>query len=178
MFDAGLGRTTGASVNIVTKSGTNDFHGTLFEYLRNAAFNANTFLNNETGTPRGELTQNQFGGTFGGPIKKDKLFFFFSYQGTRQYNAVSRTRKCNTVSAWAVDQCKDGSRSRRRVLPRQQSRLSGGRQHKHVQYCLHTQSGVRSGGLRRIQHQSRRSRPPELQVSEWPISRFQRHSRS
>jgi hypothetical protein len=88
-YDAGFGRTTGASVNIVTKSGSNDFHGTLFEFVRNNDFNANTFLNVETGTPRGELKQNQFGGTVGGPIIKDKLFFFFSYQGTRQINGVA-----------------------------------------------------------------------------------------
>ncbi len=88
-YDAQYGRTTGASVNLVTKSGTNDWHGSLFEFFRNDALNANTYFANVTGTPRGELKQNQYGGTIGGPIIKQKLFFFFSYQGTRQLNGVA-----------------------------------------------------------------------------------------
>ena len=94
-FDAGYGRNSGANVNVVTKSGTNDFHGTLFEFFRNTALNANEFFNkyNELrdGKPNKQqrLDQNQFGGVFGGPIKKDKLFFFVSYQETRQKNGAS-----------------------------------------------------------------------------------------
>ncbi len=88
-YDASYGRNSGAAVNVITKSGTNNWHGTLFEFLRNDDLNANTFFANRQGLPRGELKQNQFGGTFGGPIKKDKLFFFLSYEGTRQVNAVA-----------------------------------------------------------------------------------------
>src|SRR5690348_5988016 len=94
-YDAGYGRNPGANVNVVTKSGSNDFHGTLFEFFRNTALNANDYFRNATvGTPGNDgsklvLNQNQYGGVFGGPIKKDKLFFFVSYQETNQKNGIS-----------------------------------------------------------------------------------------
>jgi len=88
LADASFGRNAGASVNIITKSGTNDFHGTLFEFFRNEALNANDFFFNLAGQRKPVVRQNQYGGTFGGAIKKDKLFFFTSYQGTKQYNAL------------------------------------------------------------------------------------------
>ena len=88
-FDAGYGRNAGANVNVVSKSGTNTFHGSLFEYFRNTVLDANNFFANRAGTPRGVLNQNQFGVAGGGPIKKDKLFVFMSYQGTRQVNGVT-----------------------------------------------------------------------------------------
>jgi hypothetical protein len=89
MYDAGTGRNPGASVNLVSKTGSNSWHGDLFEFFRNDKLNANTFFSNLAGDPRGALKQNQYGGTVGGPIRKDKLFFFFSYQGTRQRNGVA-----------------------------------------------------------------------------------------
>jgi len=95
--DASYGFDAGAHVNIVTKSGSNQFHGNVFEYFRNDKLNANNFFNNLTGQPRGELRQNQFGGTLGGPIKKDKLLFFTSYQGTRQRNGVGPTSTASVV---------------------------------------------------------------------------------
>ena len=76
-------------MNVVTKSGTNDFHGTAFEFFRNTVLNANDFFLNAAGQPRGVLNQNQFGGVFGGPVKKDKLFFFVSYQRTWQKNGLA-----------------------------------------------------------------------------------------
>ena len=88
MYDAEYGRDAGANVNLVTKTGSNAFHGNVFEFWRNDVLNANDFFLNENGTPRPELKQNQFGGTLGGPIIKDKLLFFGSYQGTRQINGV------------------------------------------------------------------------------------------
>ncbi|MFZ3264852.1 MAG: carboxypeptidase regulatory-like domain-containing protein [Terriglobales bacterium] len=88
MYDAEYGRDAGANVNLVTKTGSNAFHGNVFEFWRNDVLNANDFFQNLNGAPRPELKQNQFGGTFGGPIVKDKLFFFTSYQGTRQVNGV------------------------------------------------------------------------------------------
>jgi hypothetical protein len=88
LYDATYGRNAGANVNVVTRSGANDFHGNVFEYFRNDALNANEFFRNRTGQPKGVLKQNQFGGTFGGPLKKDKLLFFLSYQGMRQINGV------------------------------------------------------------------------------------------
>jgi hypothetical protein len=88
-YDAGYGRNPGANVNVVTKAGTNDFHGTAFEFFRNTVLNANTWFLNLAGKPRGALNQNQYGGAFGGPVKKDKLFFFVSYQETAQKNGLS-----------------------------------------------------------------------------------------
>ena len=95
-YDASYGRNPGANVNVVTKSGSNSFHGSAFEFFRNAQLNANDFFYNrdtcsafQGNCPKQVLSQNQFGGTIGGPVKKDKLFFFGSYQGTRQRNGIA-----------------------------------------------------------------------------------------
>ena len=89
-YDASYGRNPGANVNVVTKSGTNQLHGSLFEFFRNEDLNAKTFFqNSQGGGGRQVLKQNQFGGTIGGPVKKDKLFVFGSYQGTRQRNGIA-----------------------------------------------------------------------------------------
>jgi len=94
-YDASYGRNPGGNVNVVTKSGTNQFHGDAFEFFRNTVLNANDYFikydeitNGQPNKP-GVLDQNQFGGTLGGPIKKDKLFFFASYQGTRSRNGIA-----------------------------------------------------------------------------------------
>jgi hypothetical protein len=86
MYDAGYGRSAGANVDIVSKSGSNEFHGNLWEFFRNDALDANDFFLNRNGQPRPVLRQNQFGGTIGGPIIKEKTFFFGSYQGSIQKN--------------------------------------------------------------------------------------------
>ena len=88
-YDAGYGRNPGANLNVVTKSGTNAFHGAAFEFFRNTALNANDWFRNFTGGSKLALNQNQYGGVFSGPVKKDKLFFFVSYQETNQKNGVS-----------------------------------------------------------------------------------------
>src|SRR5271169_117953 len=80
-FDAEYGRNSGAVVNVVTKSGTNDFHGSAYEFFRNTVLNAHGFSFQPT--PKPPFNQNQFGGTIGGPIKKDKTFIFGSYEGRR-----------------------------------------------------------------------------------------------
>jgi len=80
-FDAEYGRNSGAVVNVVTKSGTNNVHGSFYEFLRNDLLNTHPF--SFTPSPKPAFKQNQFGGTFGGPIKKDKTFFFGSYEGRR-----------------------------------------------------------------------------------------------
>src|SRR5215468_8458260 len=82
-FAPEYGRTPGAQVSVLTKSGTNDFHGTAFEYFRNDALDANNWFANNKGLQKPALRQNAFGGVLGGPIKKDKLFFFGSYEGLR-----------------------------------------------------------------------------------------------
>ena len=87
-YDAGYGRNPGANVNVITKSGTNNYHGSAFEFFRNSSLNANDWIRNFQGLPKPVLNSNQFGGTFGGPIKKDKFFFFVSYQETRQRNGI------------------------------------------------------------------------------------------
>src|SRR5579871_497734 len=80
---AEFGHFLGGVINVSTKSGTNQFHGNLFEYLRNDFFNANEWSRNFNGLPTQRQRWNEFGGTVGGPIKKDKLFFFADYQGSR-----------------------------------------------------------------------------------------------
>ena len=77
--EAQYGHYNGGIVNVVTKSGANQFHGDLFEFLRNTGLDAKNFYS----STRGSFDQNQFGGTFGGPVKRDKVFFFVDYQGTR-----------------------------------------------------------------------------------------------
>jgi hypothetical protein len=78
-----FGRQPGGQVSLLTRSGTNAFHGTGFDYLRNTVFDASNWFNNQRGIPKGAERQNDFGGTLGGPIVKDKTFFFFSYEGLR-----------------------------------------------------------------------------------------------
>jgi hypothetical protein len=90
-YDATFGRSAGGNVDVVTKSGTNQYHGDIFEFLRNTDLDANDFFRNSAGQSRPVLRQNQFGGVFGGPILKNKLFFFVSYQGTRQTNGEGST---------------------------------------------------------------------------------------
>jgi hypothetical protein len=84
-FDAEYGRNSGAVINVVTKSGTNQWHGSVYEFFRNKALDAKGFL--DPSTP--DNKQNQFGGTFGGPIKKDRTFFFASYEGRRVVQGIT-----------------------------------------------------------------------------------------
>src|SRR5215470_10900326 len=82
-YPAEVGRAGGAVINLLTKSGTNDFHGGLYEFLRNDKLNANDFFSNKTGVPRPKFRQNQFGGSLGGPIQKDRTFFFGDVEALR-----------------------------------------------------------------------------------------------
>src|ERR1700728_3412385 len=79
-YSTEFGTSAGAVVNVSTKSGTNSFHGDVWDYLQNSALNANTFFNNYGHVPKGHFSQNQFGGTIGGPILRNRTFFFFSYE--------------------------------------------------------------------------------------------------
>ncbi|MGA2457629.1 MAG: TonB-dependent receptor [Terriglobales bacterium] len=83
-YTAEYGRNGAGVISVVTKSGSNQFHGSAFDFLRNTDFDANAYFNNQFGIPRNNLKRNQFGGTFGGPIVKNRLFFFAAYQGQRQ----------------------------------------------------------------------------------------------
>jgi hypothetical protein len=81
---AEFGRFAGGVISLTTKSGTNQFHGAAYEFLRNRVLNANTFFSNRAGLKRPAFTQNQFGANLGGPIRKNRIFFFISYEGLRQ----------------------------------------------------------------------------------------------
>jgi hypothetical protein len=83
-YTAEYGRSGAGIISVVTKSGANAFHGSAFDFVRNTDFDANAYFNIQQGIPRNNLKRNQFGGTFGGPIVKNRLFFFASYQGQRQ----------------------------------------------------------------------------------------------
>ena len=85
--NADQGRSAGAQINFVTKSGTNNWHGAAFEFYRGTLFEANDWFSNRAGVPRTPLVRNTFGGALGGPIKKDKAFFFYSYEGRRDATA-------------------------------------------------------------------------------------------
>jgi hypothetical protein len=87
-FDAAYGRGTGANVDLVGKTGTNKFHGSAWEFVRNNIFNSNDFFSKLDGQPRADLKQNQFGGSIGGPVLRGKTFFFVAYQGLSQVNGL------------------------------------------------------------------------------------------
>lgn len=85
-FDAAYGRGSGANVDLVSRSGSNAFHGSAWEFVRNNKFNANDFFSKLAGQPRPDLKQNQFGAALGGPIRKNRMFFFGAYQGLTEVN--------------------------------------------------------------------------------------------
>ncbi|HUI55004.1 MAG TPA: carboxypeptidase regulatory-like domain-containing protein [Bryobacteraceae bacterium] len=93
---ADVGRGSGANITLVTKSGTNNFHGSLYEYRRGTETAANSFFNNKAGLPIAPLLINIFGGSIGGPIKKNKAFFFVNYEGRRDASSTSVTRTIPT----------------------------------------------------------------------------------
>jgi len=107
MYDASIGRTGGGLVNTTLKSGGNQVHGSLFNFMRNSILDANTFQNNMVGDPRGKHITNQFGGTAGGPIRKGKTFYFGSYEGFRE--RVPFPRISSTVPPYLRPSAADGS---------------------------------------------------------------------
>ena len=96
--NADQGRSSGAQVSLVTKSGTNQVHGSLYEFHRNTVTAANDFFNNRAGVERANLIRNVFGGSVGGPIKEDRLFYFFNYEGRRDASEGSAVRTVPTAS--------------------------------------------------------------------------------
>ena len=97
MYDAVQGRSAGGVIAAVTKSGTNKFHGDAYEFFRNTDLDANNFFLNAEGKPRPTYDRNQFGGTLGGPLVKDRAWFFISYQGSRETNGTSLTNSLSTM---------------------------------------------------------------------------------
>ncbi len=98
--DAGAqyGHSSGAQVSLITKGGTNTVHGSLYEYLRNTDTSANSFFNNSSGVPRPQLNRNVYGASVGGPIKKDKLFYFANYEGRKDASAATVLRTVPTAT--------------------------------------------------------------------------------
>ncbi len=96
--DAATGRGSGADVQLVTKSGTNTFHGSAYEYRRGTEMASNTFFNNQAGVPVAPLLINIFGGSAGGAVKKNKLFYFINYEGRRDASATSANRTVPTAN--------------------------------------------------------------------------------
>ena len=103
-YDAAFGRNPGAQVNVVLKSGTNDFHGALYEFHRNAALDARNFFA-PANEPAPKYIRNQFGFSLGGPIRKDRTFFFGDYEGTR-----------SRAGNYARHQCSDAAGTKRRLF--------------------------------------------------------------
>src|SRR5436305_9802418 len=96
-FAAENGRNSGSVVNLVTKSGTNQVHGSLYEFFRNDVLDARNFFNDER-LPKSALRLNQFGGTFGGPIVKNKTFYFLNYEGFRRRAGITRITNVPTLA--------------------------------------------------------------------------------
>jgi hypothetical protein len=102
-YSAEFGKSAGAVVNASIKQGSNAFHGNVYEFFRDEALNANTWDNNRAGRPKGPFNQNIFGGTLGGPIARNRLFFFGDYQATRTERALSQTATVPTERMRAGD---------------------------------------------------------------------------
>src|SRR5205085_9733301 len=97
-FSAEYGQAQGAVINLVTKGGVNEFHGSAFEFFRNDALNANNFFLNRSGQPKPQLEYNNFGGNFSGPIVKNRVFFFWSEEWRRERRGTVLSAKVPTVA--------------------------------------------------------------------------------
>ena len=152
-YDASYGRGTGANVDLVSKSGSNDFHGSAWEFVRNNIFNANSFFLNHDGQPRPELKQNQFGGSVGGPIRKNKTFFFAEYQGLTSVNGAGSAVTTDLAATYVRSL---GSNAGSSVLPRQQGERG----------AVSDKCRGNTSGLQWIQHQSGCAGASQLQVQQ------------
>ncbi len=102
-FSAEFGQAQGAVVNLITKGGSNDFHGTFFEFFRNDSLNANNFFLNRSGQKKGQLEYNNFGGNFSGPIIKNRVFFFWSEEWRREKRGQVLSSQVPTAAEKAGD---------------------------------------------------------------------------
>ena len=121
-FSAEYGSAVSGVVNLTTKSGTNAFHGEAFEFFRNDKLNANDFLSNRAGLAKPPLRWNQFGGNLGGPIKRDRLFFFFNYEGARVHKTTQLSG--NTPTDLLLSQLTPALRENAAGLPKPTSATS------------------------------------------------------
>lgn len=124
-FDASQGRNAGGIVAAVTKSGSNEIHGNAYFFLRNENLNANNFFLNAQGVPRPKNNRKQYGGTIGGPIVKNKVFFFGSYQGTRETNGTSITNSLAVVGT-PPDLTDDRSTAKLAAISKARAPIFGG----------------------------------------------------
>ncbi len=98
-FNPEFGRSAGSEIQLVTRSGTNQYHGNAFDYLRNTDLNANDWFSNQVGTAIPQFIRNSYGGSFGGPIRKNKTFIFGNFQGTRTHQQTTHEREVPTMTA-------------------------------------------------------------------------------
>ncbi|HKD04276.1 MAG TPA: carboxypeptidase regulatory-like domain-containing protein, partial [Bryobacteraceae bacterium] len=98
-FNAEYGRSAGSEIQLVTRSGTNQYHGNAFDYLRNTDLNANDWFNNQSGGATPQFIQNIYGGSFGGPIRKNRTFIFGNFQGRRTHQQTVHERTVPTTTA-------------------------------------------------------------------------------
>jgi hypothetical protein len=122
-YGADMGASSGAQINVITKGGTNAFHGSVYHFLRNDAMNANSFFLNSAGVDKAPLRYNNFGYTLGGPILKDKLFFFWSQEWRRELRGITRNANVPT----ALERVGDFSGPRSRFYPIPTDPLTGER---------------------------------------------------
>jgi len=108
---AEYGNAMGAIVNTTLKSGTNQWHGSLFEFVRNDHMDSNTWFGNATSLRRPHFSQNVFGGTIGAPIRKNKLFFFADYQGYRRVKGLTGSVRTQIPAAWRANRLSSKTRS-------------------------------------------------------------------
>ncbi|MGI8641235.1 MAG: carboxypeptidase regulatory-like domain-containing protein [Pyrinomonadaceae bacterium] len=106
LYDASAGRNAGGNVEAITRSGSNDFHGNIYEFFRNKSLNANEPFIKARGLERPVLSRNQFGGTLGGRIIRDRVFFFGSYQGTREKRLLTLKQLDFAAYSCRFDRCK------------------------------------------------------------------------
>jgi hypothetical protein len=127
-YSAEFGMSAGAVINASIKSGTNQFHGDIWEFFRNRDLDANTFFNNRDQIPRGGFQQNQFGGTLGGPIRRDKSFFFVDFQGLISHTAFTEFSTVPTplMKQGNFSELPAGNLPLVPVVPSQVSCISGG----------------------------------------------------
>ena len=165
-FDAAYGRGSGANVDLVSRGGTNSFHGSAWEFVRNNIFNANDFFSKLAGQARPDLKQNQFGAAVGGPIRRDKVFFFAAYQGLTEVNGFGDEQTAilplltSDRSARTLGEPVLSCRPSRRVGTTRGGLLYG--------------SGWYPGCMRWLQHQSGRACDSQCKVAERTV----RHSES
>lgn len=118
-YSAEYGRTNGGVLNMVMRSGTNEFHGVFYEFLRNSKMDANDFFANRSGTPLASFKRNQFGVAGGGPIVRDKAFFFMNYEGLRQRQAANQTNTFPTLLEKSGDYSSSAARVGGACVPAQ-----------------------------------------------------------